>query len=135
MKAAPAAESFDRARDAVSEKKSETATGALRNQAESLSPAAVGRTAGKQVQQSLPQMSIRLSMADPAVAPDAIREALVRCGGYIIDESDVQRNRIRGRIPAARIDELLQRLERLGRLAERPSPPPGAQLLEVTIQW
>jgi anti-sigma factor RsiW len=134
-RAAPAADSWDRSRDAVSEKRQDAAKGVLRNQAESLSPSPAGRSVGRQAQQSLPQMSIRLNLTDPVGAPDAIREVLVRSGGSIADENELQRNRIKARIPAARIDELLQRLERMGRLAERPSPPPGAQLIEVTIQW
>ena len=97
--------------------------------------APAGQASGKPAAAHLPQLSIRLSLADPTAAPGAIREALLRSGGTIIAESEPQQHRIRARMPAARLDELLQRLERLGRVSERPAPPAGDREQEVTIQW
>jgi hypothetical protein len=132
---APAPDSVERHREAASDKRQDAAKGALRNQTESLAPAPAGSTSGKLSVQALPQTAVRLSMNDPSAAPDAIREALIRSGGGISDESELQRNRIRARIPTARIDELLQRLERLGRIIERPAAPAGVRDLEITVQW
>ena len=133
MRAAPAADSYDHILKAASEKKLDSAAGASRNEAAQPAPAA--RSAGKLAKHALPQMTIRMNLADRAAAPDAIREALVRSGGTISDDNELQQHRIKARIPAARSDELLKRLERLGRIDERPVAPYGISDLEVTVQW
>jgi hypothetical protein len=72
----------------------------------------------------------------PQAAPALIREALLRSGGTIVEEPGPSLQRLKARIAAARLNELLQRLERLGRITERPATPPaGTQLLELTVQW
>ena len=134
LKAAPTAESYNRVREAAPEMKARDSR-TLERSYDAASPAPVGRAAGKMSAQALPQAAIRLSMHDPATAQDAVREAVIRCGGSTIDENELQRNRVKARIRTARFDELLQRLERLGRLSDRPAPPAGSQELEVTIQW
>ena len=135
MRAAPAAESYDRARNGLTDKKARSVGGAQSNEAESPAPAAVGRPAMKQAAQALPRMTVRLSPTDPSAAPAAVREALVRSGATVSDDSDLQRRRIKARIPLARVNELLERLERLGRITEHPAAPSGTAELEVTVQW
>ncbi len=135
MKAAPAAESSNRALEALPEKKMKGSR-SLERRADEAVPAAAGRADGAPAGPALPRSVVRLSVDDPTTAPSMIREALLRSGGTVNDESGFSGRRIRGRIPAGRQDELLQRLERLGRISERPATPPaGTQLLDLTIQW
>ena len=135
MKAAPAAESYNRALEVAPERKMKSSRSAER-QADTAAPAAAGRTAGAPAGMALPQALVRLNVDDPAAAAAVIREALLRSGGEIVNERDVTGRRLTVRLPAARQKELLERLERLGRITERPVPPPAsAQVLELTIQW
>ncbi len=135
MKAEPAADSYDRHREIVSKTKRKAAKGGLRKEAESLSAAPPNRAAVAPSGLLLPQMTVQLEMTDPSAAPGAIREALISSGGTISDESELQRHRIKARIPAARMGELLGRLERLARIRERPTPPAGLREVEVSVQW
>lgn len=135
MKAEPAADSYDRHREIVSETKRKAAKGALRNEAESLSAAPPSRAAVAPSGLFLPQITVQLDMTDPSAAPGAIREALISAGGTITDESELQRHRIKARIPAARMGELLGRLEQLARIRERPTPPADIREVEVSVQW
>jgi cytoskeletal protein RodZ len=135
MKAAPAAESYDRALEAAPEKKMKSSRSAER-QADTTAPAAAGRTAGAPTGMALSQAVVRLNVNDPAAAVALIREAVRRSGGEIINEREVTGRHLTARLPAARQKELLDRLERLGRITERPGPAPAsAQSLELTIQW
>jgi hypothetical protein len=73
---------------------------------------------------------------DPANAPALIREAVIRSGGSITEEREPADQRLTAHIPAARQAELLERLQRLGRIVERPAASTaGTHLLELTIQW
>jgi len=134
LKVAPRAESSNRAREAAPELNRKGRS--LERMNDMAAPAASSRAADAPAAPALPQGMLRLDMADPSTAPALIRETLLRCGGSITEEPDPSRHRITVRIPAARLGELLQRLEGLGRITERPAAPPaGTQLLELTIQW
>jgi hypothetical protein len=99
-------------------------------------PAAAGRSAGAPAGPALPQAVVRIDLDDPQAAQAMVREAVVRCGGTVVEEPVPSGQRLKARIPAGRQRELLERLERLGRISERPATPPaGAQLLEITIHW
>jgi len=135
MKAAPAAESSNRAPEASPEKKTKGLR-SLERRADEIVPGASGRATGAPAGLTLPQAAVRLSVADPAAAPAAIREALLRSGGTVLEEGAHPVRRIKARLSSARLEELLQRLERLGSIPDRPAPPaPAAALLELTIQW
>jgi len=135
MKAAPAAESYNRAEEAAEEMKKKSGR-RLERQRDAAAPAAAGRAAGAPAGLVLPQALVRLSMDDQTAAPAMIREALLRSGGEIVDELDPHGQGLKSRLPAARQNELLERLARLGRIVERPATPPsGAQLLEITVRW
>jgi len=135
MKVTPAAESSNRSLERAPEGKSNGSRSDER-QRDAAAPAPAGRAAGAPSTLSLPQAMVRLNVDDPSAAPALIREALLRSGGTITEEPGTPGRRLKARIPAARQDELLQRLERLGRIVERPATtPPGAQLLELTIRW
>jgi anti-sigma factor RsiW len=135
LKAAPAAESYNNALEAAPEKKMKSSRSAER-QSDAAAPAATGRTAGAPAGMALPQAVVRLNVDDPAAAAAVIREAVLRSGGEIINDRDVSGRHLTVRLPTARQKELLDRLERLGRITERPGlPPASAQSLELTIQW
>jgi Predicted integral membrane protein (DUF2275)/Putative zinc-finger len=134
MKAAPTAETRNRAVEAAPEKKSKNSR-SLESQLDQAVPAAVGRVAGAPSAPALPRTVIRLNMDDPAVAPALVREALRSSGGTVVEEPVRSGHWIRARIPVSRLAELLDRLEQSGRITERPTPSPGAQQLELTIQW
>jgi hypothetical protein len=135
MKAAPAAESGNRALEATVEKKTKSSISGERNgSATAVAPA--GRFAGSPADLPMPQASVRLSVYDPAMALSIIREAVFRSGGNITEDAGASGVQLKIRIPPERHNELLERLQRAGRIVERSVKPSGeAQLLEVTIQW
>lgn len=141
MKAAPAPQSSDRANEATPEKKMKSrrsieSSSDAAAPAPAPAPAAAGRMNGAAVDLSLPQATLRLSVDDPLSAGERIREAVFRSGGSISNDQGQSLHRLTARIPAARQGELLERLQRLGRISERPTPPPaGIQLQEIAIQW
>jgi len=133
MKTAPAAEPSNRTRETAPEMKQIKKSRSLEFGSDSAAPAAAGRAAGAPAG---PQAVVRLSVNDPTTAPALIREAVARSGGSITEEQGPAVRRLTVRIPAAQQTELLERLQRLGRIVERPpAAPSGAQLLELTIQW
>jgi len=137
MKAVPAAEPYNRALDSVAEKKAKSVR-SPDSRSETVAPAApaaVDRAAGAPAGVLVPRAILRLTPDDPATAGASLREAVIRSGGSIVDERDLPARQLKVRIPAARIQEFQNQLERLGRITERPAPQSGTHLLEVTIQW
>jgi hypothetical protein len=135
MKAAPAAESGNRNLEATVEKKTKSINSVERTGG-ATATAPAGRIAGSPADLIVPQATIRLSVYDPSMAPSIIREAVFRSGGNITEDAGASGVRLKARIPAERLSELLERLQQAGRIMERSVKPPGeAQLLEVTIQW
>jgi len=135
MKAAPAAESGSRGLDSAPEKK-EKYSRSLERRADQAAPAASGRAAGAPTGLLLPQAVVRLNVTDPATAAEQIRATVLRSGGSVVDQRTPPGRRLLARIPPARQNELLDQLERLGRIMERPAQPSGgAALLELTIEW
>jgi hypothetical protein len=135
MKAAPAAESNIRTPDAGPEKMIESGR-SLERQADQAAPAAYGPAAGAPTGALLPLAIVRLIVHDPATAAAQIRAAVLRSGGTVAEEQSTHGRRLTARIPPARQNELLERLERLGRISERPAMPSGgAALRELTIEW
>jgi hypothetical protein len=135
LKAAPPADPYNRALEAAPEMRSK-ASRILERQTDAAAPATAGRAAGAAAGPALPQAVVRLSVDDPSTAAALIRETLLRSGGDTVDERELQGRRLKARIPAARQKELLERLERLGRVVERPATfPEDARHLEITVQW
>jgi hypothetical protein len=129
------AESSNSTQEVAPEMKLKSRRGAER-QSDAAAPAAAGRIVDTPAGLALPQAVVVLNVNDPTAAPALIREALLRSGGEILEERDPTARRLKVRITPDRIHELLTRLERLGRITERPvTPPAGAQLLELTVQW
>lgn len=134
IKAESSAESYDRSRDAVSEKK-KTAKGVVKNEAEPLSAAPVGRAAGSSLGKSVPRLTLRISVADSVKAAESIRSAVLSSGAMIVEEPQPHADRIKVIIQAQRSAELFDRLARIGPIVERPLLPGSFQELEITIQW
>jgi hypothetical protein len=64
-----------------------------------------------------------------------LRDAITRFGGTLTEDQSAQ-HRFKFRIAAERQKELLDFLQQLGRITERPAPPAaGSVLVELTIQW
>jgi hypothetical protein len=81
----------------------------------------------------MPPFRVVTGTADPAHPPELW---LLRSGGTIVDELVFPERHLKARIPVARQNELLERLEQLGKIVKRPATTPaGALLLELTIQW
>lgn len=137
LKAAPASESFNRSLDTAPEKKAKSVR-SPDSRSESFAPAApaaADRAAGAPAGVMIPRIVLRLNPDNPATAGATVREAAIRCGGSIIEERDLPARQLKVRIPAARLQEFQNHLERLGRITERPALQPGAKVLEVTVQW
>ncbi|MEI6208352.1 MAG: DUF2275 domain-containing protein [Desulfuromonadales bacterium] len=114
-------------------KKSEKKT--MRQDAESGASTPAGRPAGADADRYQPQLILRLTVSDRSTAAEAIRTAAIRSGATIVDDAVLPASRIRLRIPAARMTELFEQIDRIGRLADRPRQQGSAQELDVTIQW
>lgn len=82
-----------------------------------------------------PQIRIRLSLTTPSSAPESIREAVTLSGGSMIDDGHPRPRTLKARIPSPRMDELLERLGRLGKVVERPQPQDAAGIMELEIGW
>jgi len=135
IKASPSADVFNRALETAPEKKAKSSRG-FELRSHEAAPAATGRMAESQSGSPLPQATVRLSAHDALTAPAAIHEAVRLSGGTIVDEQTSVGQRLKFHIQAARLQELLERLQQLGRIVERPAPPPvNSQMLELTIQW
>ena len=74
-------------------------------------------------------------MIAPASAPGALKEAVTRSGGSVIDDRLIRPNTIKARIPSVRMDELLERLGRLGTVVERPQTRDLPGMVEIEIIW
>ena len=83
----------------------------------------------------LPQLTIRMSMAYPSPAPALIRETLIRSGGTIINEPSSPAGRLKAHIAVARLGELYEQLEKIGKIVERPRSANRAGIAEITIYW
>jgi hypothetical protein len=84
---------------------------------------------------ALPRVTIRLHMIDPSSAPGSLIDAVSRCGGTVIDAGPVPPRSIRARIPSARMGELLERLERVGSIAEQPRMRDLPGMVGIEIIW
>jgi len=83
-----------------------------------------------------PRLRLRLSIDDPATAGEAVRQVVSRSGGTLVEgEQTSSGRRLKARIPASRLTELVGRLERLGSIVERPAMPGSEGLVEVDIVW
>jgi len=120
----PQAKSYDRAENAGAVTKKKAAKRMKKEESES----------ARAVQ--LPQLRLRLNIAAPATGGDAIRQMVNRSGGTLVEGEQTSSGRhLKARIPAARFTELVERLERLGRITEQPATPDSAGLVEVDIVW
>jgi len=135
MKASSAEKSFIGSGEATFEVKKKAAKGMLRKESEAIAPSPVSRGAADSAVKILPQLFLRLTVPDPSSANREISAASIRSGAKIIEETSSVPNRIRIRIPAAKMSELLEQLDRIGRLSERPKLKSTAEELEVTVEW
>lgn len=135
MKASSAEKSFIGTGEATFEVKKKAAKGMLHKESEAIAPSPVGRGAADSAVKILPQLFLRLTVPDPSSANREISAASIRSGAKIIVETSSVPNRIRIRIPAAKMPELLEQLDRIGRISERPKLKSAAEELEVTVEW
>jgi len=80
---------------------------------------------------------ITLTVDDPAAAGGAIEEAVIRLGGRVNGHSYSEDSHLLIiRIAAQKVTTLLDRLERIGAVQERPHIPKGAVgTVDLTIRW
>jgi hypothetical protein len=137
IKTPPTVNSSDRDRKVSPEMKTMMKKSrSLESSSDAAAPAAAGRAAGAAAGLATRQVMVRMGTNDPETAPALIREAVIRTGGTITEEAGPSGQRLTARIQTARLNDLLDRLQQLGRFMERPATPPAeAGLLEITIQW
>lgn len=82
-----------------------------------------------------PQIRIRLSLTTPSSAPESLMEAITLSGGSMIDDGHPRPRTLKARIPSPRMNELLERLGRLGKVVELPQPQDAAGIVELEIGW
>lgn len=80
---------------------------------------------------------INLVVDDPAAAGGAIEQAVTRLGGRISGHSYSEESHLLIiRIGAHKVPALLDRLERIGTIQEKPHSPKGAgDMVDLTIRW
>lgn len=120
---APPMQSNDRAQEAEPSLRKKSSKG---REAEKSESSTVSR---------LPQVRFRLSPHNPAMADDLVRQAINRSGGTLVEGVRPSERHLKTRIPSTRLPELLDRLERLGRITERPALPGPGVMVEVEIFW
>jgi hypothetical protein len=120
---APPMQSFDRSQDVEPFLRKNTAKRMEKQESES------ANTAG------LPQLRIRISMDNPSGADGALRRAISRSGGAQMDVLPPSGRHLKARILAARLTELVERLDRLGKIAELPTLPDSEGMVVVDIVW
>lgn len=134
-KALPKAEPFNRGLEAAPERRAKSSR-SLEQSSDAAAPAAADRAGGASAGITLPSVMVRLRVADASSAPALMREAVLRSGGTVMEESVSQKQSLRIRLPAGRQNELLERLERLGRITERPAALSGGTTeVEMIILW
>lgn len=133
--AAPAAETYNRSREAAPEIQEKAVRGALKSESKAFSSAPAGRAADTLSGQHVARLTLHLAVADPSNATAAIRSAAINSGATVIEERQPSPDHITIRIPASRAAELFERIARIGRIVERPQSPESVQELEVTIRW
>ncbi len=132
-KPAPASDVTGRLRDVTSEAKKSRRS--QESNFEYSAPAAE-RAAGAPASPPLPRQTVRMTVHNRELAPALIRDAVSRTGGTISEDLASAQRRYKILLPAERQKELLDRLQVLGRITERPvTPPPGTTTVEMTIQW
>jgi hypothetical protein len=83
-----------------------------------------------------PQVTVHLNISDAESAYELIQQAISRSGGILVANGAQRAERqLMARIAAPRLTELLNRLEKLGTLTERPVVAEQSGLIEVAIQW
>jgi pyruvate/2-oxoglutarate dehydrogenase complex dihydrolipoamide acyltransferase (E2) component len=92
-------------------------------------------TAGARPELNRPLVRIRMTFANPAEAATTLREMVIRSGGSLDDEHPLQPNTLKARLPASRLREFLTRLERIGRIIDRPQPPDTTGSINMEIRW
>ena len=135
LKASSAEKNFIGSGEATFEVKKKAAKGMPHMESEAIAPSPVGSGAADSAVKMLPQLFLRLTVPDPSSANREISAASIRSGAKIIEEASSVPNRIRIRIPAAKMPVLLEQLDRIGRLSERPKLKSSAEALEVTVEW
>lgn len=130
----PASEAFDRVLEAAPGMRKKAAKEESTRAFERAAPAPAGRAVGS-AGKYLPRLSLRLEISDRSKAAENVRAAAIRSGAAIIEEADYSANLVRIQVPSNRITELLENLNRVGRVTDLSPLPDAKQVLDVTIRW
>lgn len=105
--------------------------------AESLSSAPAASSALAPAAAVAPQLKIRLVIAASETASQDLWQAIIRSGGTVrpAEAKQLSVRQITASIPHQRLPELLGRLERLGRIAERPALTGSSGVIELVVVW
>ncbi len=129
-------EAFVRPLEDVREMK-KSAKSQAKDEAESLSSAPAASSALAPAAAVVPRLKIRLVISAPESASKELRQAIVSSGGTVrqAEAKPSSRRQIAASIPIQRLTELLGRLERLGRIAERPAVTGSSGVIELIVEW
>jgi len=82
------------------------------------------------------RLSLRLDPDDPASASETVPLAVIRSGGTLVQDGYTPPpRRLKTCVPSGRLPELIERLERLGRIGGHPTLPSQEGMVEVDIIW
>ena len=129
-------ETFVRPLEDAREKKRSSKSMA-KDEAESLSSAPAASSALAPAAAVAPQLKIRLMVHIPETASQELQQAIIGSGGTLHPAGGKQYpvRQIAARIPNQRLTELLGRLERLGRIVERPAATGSSGTIELVVLW
>jgi len=82
------------------------------------------------------RLTIRLQPVDDATAESNVREAAKSTGGNV-EETDIPSTsrRIRVKLPANNAGAFLEKLERAGKIEQRPAIPASPESVELEVAW
>ncbi len=121
--------------DAAPEMKKKSAKGSPRQEMETIAPAPAGRAVSDSAEAYVPHLELRLSLTDISASAGDIRSAAIRSGARMVEEAGLGANRIKVRISALNVPELVKNLNRIGKLSDQPKSFGNAREIEVTILW
>jgi anti-sigma factor RsiW len=132
---APAPVMLQSERAAKHAKKAKSAVAGETTRLDSAGAASSQKAAGSAPDLNVTVVRVRMKFTTPAEAPTTLREMIARSGGSLIEERSGQPNRIKARLHSPRLRELLDHLERLGKIVDRPQQPDTTGIIEIEISW
>jgi hypothetical protein len=99
-------------------------------------PAATQELAADKTAANSFRIRVSLIMGLDTLSAATVRQAVVRSGGTVIPiKPSLAARQFKAQIPAVKLEQLYDQLEKMARIVERPSVPDSAENVEIEILW